>query len=495
MRIHLIPVVLALVLPLACGGGGGGSDDGPAAFVVAQIVPFEGADDIPLREEINIVFTRPVLADSLTPDSIQVVNEDNVEVIGERRLSQFNAAIVRFIPLQDYEADELHRVIVNEELLDEDGNPLETGFLATFRTEPEPPNLPGPQQTENLGNRMVLGRWFHRMTPIGTNRILVTGGYGSDSLVRNRAESFFVASRQAQLIDQPMRQARAGHVQIPLLDGRILLAGGESDNNPFTPLRQCEIFDPNTNTFAEAGSMEFARSFASGNRLPDGRVLVTGGQSLDGGGTFIFRDDAEIYNPQTNTWTTLTTAMNRGRAAHASTTLANGDVILLGGSSSVANADRFHISTLDFAAAPPPNFPHFFAASTTLDDGTFVVAGGSGSNGVTIFQEDIGFVGGLNTLPAQRIFATATAFADGRVVIVGGFNSAVVPALIHSTIDVFVPDGASGRVFRAPNFRLPVPTSHHDAARDSFGAIWIAGGLPLDIGDPALRQVTIIHPE
>ncbi len=487
-------MLLALTVA-ACGGGSGGADTGPVAFVVTQVVPFAGADNISLREEINIVLTRSVDAESLSPQSVRVVSESNVEIIGERLLSQFNPAIIRFIPLVNYQPDEIHNIEVTQEVLDASGQPLEQIFTATFRAEESPPELPGPQQTENLGNRMVLGRWFHRMTLLSNGRFLVTGGYAADNSVRNQAELLVIVNRQTSLIPTAMRSPRAGHVQIQLDDGRVLLAGGEAATTPFLPLRSCETFDPSTTTFAETGAMEFARSFADATRLPDGRILVTGGQSEDASGTFIFRDDAEIFDPLTDTWTTVTTLMERGRAAHASATLPSGNAIVFGGSSTTASANRFSLATEQFLSSPAPNFPHFFAAHTQLTDGTVVVAGGSGTNGISIFREGVGFVGALNTLPSERIFATATAFEDGRVLIIGGFNSTTFPALIHSTLDVFVADGPSGRVFRAPDFRLPVPTSHHASARDHFGAVWVTGGLPLDVAGAARRQVTIIHPE
>jgi hypothetical protein len=67
--------------------------------------------------------------------------------------------------------------------------------------------------------------------------------------------------------------------------------------------------------------------------LPDGRVLVAGGggNSPDGFGGRFAADVAELYDPATNSWTELP-PMPSGRSAGAVAMLADGSVILVGGS-------------------------------------------------------------------------------------------------------------------------------------------------------------------
>jgi YVTN family beta-propeller protein len=89
------------------------------------------------------------------------------------------------------------------------------------------------------------------------------------------------------------------------------------------------LFDPSTNTAIEHDETETGHDmFCPGTaRLPDGRLLVNGG--LDSA-------DTSLYDPVSNTWTAAAT-MNIPRGYDASTTLADGSVMTLGGSWSGAN--------------------------------------------------------------------------------------------------------------------------------------------------------------
>src|ERR1700722_4634448 len=50
-----------------------------------------------------------------------------------------------------------------------------------------------------------------------------------------------------------MTTARAGHTAILLPNGKVLIAGGEDDN--LKDLASAELYDPSTRTFAPTGSM------------------------------------------------------------------------------------------------------------------------------------------------------------------------------------------------------------------------------------------------
>jgi hypothetical protein len=333
------------------------------------------------------------------------------------------------------------------------------------------------------------------MTLLDSNRFLVAGGYLSAGVVTATAENLVPALRQSFPIDPALRQARAAHVQIKLGDGRVLLAGGEISDSPFIPISHCEIFDPTSFTFQQVASMNVARSFAHATLLVDGRVLVTGGQSVDAAG-FHFRADAEIYDPATDSWSLVASPMAEARSAHFSLLVPGGEALVIGGVPGRSVAEFFDPLTLSFEKAnPPPPYGHYLAAATVLPDGRAFLAGGFGSLGVTLHDPVHGFLSAVSTMQAERTFATATAYEDGRVLVIGGADVGRSPVLLLDTVDLFFPIGQSGRIFRVPDFTLPRPTSHHASASGPDGIVWITGGLPTDLAVPGLQQVVLIHPE
>jgi hypothetical protein len=92
-----------------------------------------------------------------------------------------------------------------------------------------------------------------------------------------------------------------------LPDGRVLVSGGLEHAYPPTVLASALLFDPATETFAETGAMLEPRRFHALTTLPDGRVLVAAGEARDGPvteddvGTHLagrsWLDSVEVYDP------------------------------------------------------------------------------------------------------------------------------------------------------------------------------------------------------
>jgi hypothetical protein len=488
--------LLTIALLAGCGGGGGGSDGPqPVAFQVTAVLPRSSSENVPLGEEVFITFSKPVDPSTITPSSFRIVAESGDAIIGTRSVAPISATQARFTPLSGYFPFATHTIEVTTAVLDEQGQPLDRDYEFSFRTEGDGPVLPVQAQVESKGSPLTAGRFLHGMTLLPDGRFLVAGGYALDGEPSvQSAERLNPATAECVAIGGGMLGARAAHVQIALPGGKVLLAGGESQSFPFEPLATCEIFDPVSSTFTSAATLHFPRSFAHATLLAGGRVLVTGGQGLASDGTsLIFRADAEIYDPSTDSWTLVGSRMEAGRAAHFSATTGAGDVVIIGGTPGLPSATLWRSGTETFSLQlGTPFFPHFFGAGTVLPDGRPLVASGVDSLGVTIWDWHYGFLGAINQMPDARPFCTATAFADGRVLLIGGFDLNSAPPKIHDTLDVFFPIGATGRIFRA-SIRLPNPTSHHAAARAPDGRIWVTGGIgTTGLG---LRQVYAIRPE
>ncbi|MGH7163604.1 MAG: Ig-like domain-containing protein [Planctomycetota bacterium] len=493
MEVRLLAGLLAATV--ASCGGGGSSPASAIVFQVTAVTPPDETADVPLTAEVNLFFSKPVDRASLDDTTVQVVAESGDAVFGDLSVPQLNPGIVRFQPRFGYFPFAVHRIRVSRGVLDVNGDALDRDYEFVFQTQEEGPVLPDQGDVEKLGDLLQVGRWFHRMTLLPSNRFLVAGGYRFDNIPVDIAENLIPALKTSNSIASAMRRARAAHVQLLLRDGRVLLAGGETSSDPFVPIDDCEIFDPATFQFSDAARMNVARSFADGVVLPDGRALVTGGQS-DGASGFHFRADAEIYDPAANTWTLLTSIMSAPRSSHISASIAGGDVLVIGGAPGRPNADFWRDATEEFEEAfPPPSFEHFLGATTILPDGRPFLAGGFRSLGVTIGDPDFGFLNAVNFMPEERAFATATAFPDGRVLLVGGTDFNQLPGLIRDTVDLFFPIGKTGKIFRVAGITLPNPTTHHAAGSAPDGSIWITGGLPPDFQLPGRRQVVVVHPD
>jgi N-acetylneuraminic acid mutarotase len=112
---------------------------------------------------------------------------------------------------------------------------------------------------------------------------------------------------------------RAVHTHL-LPNGKVL------SWSQFTEGDKTQIFDPSTNSVATSTIAPF-NTFCAGHAfLPDGRLLVAGGHIADGVGL----QHAAIFDFRNNSWSTLPD-MNAGRWYPTNTTLANGDILVLGG--------------------------------------------------------------------------------------------------------------------------------------------------------------------
>ena len=121
---------------------------------------------------------------------------------------------------------------------------------------------------------------------------------------------------------------RVLHTATLLPDGTVLAVGGAPDFTQRSTLASAELYDPRAGTWTEAATMAQARYRHTATLLPNGKVLVVGGQSDDGG--TVFWASAEIYDSASGRWEP-TGQMSVPRAGHTATLLPNGLVLVAGG--------------------------------------------------------------------------------------------------------------------------------------------------------------------
>ena len=251
-----------------------------------------------------------------------------------------------------------------------------------------------------------------------------------------------------------MTTPRIFHTATLLLNGKVLIAGGDDFNN--RQLASAELFDPMTNTFTPTGDMTTGRSGHSANLLPDGRVLIVGGQYHD-------QPSAELYDPSTGTFTTTAVFLPSG-FGYQSTSLNNGKVLLSGDGIGCPNGNDgcFIINT-----------PELYDPAT----GTVTVTGDYADK---TFNPVTGYLG--------LILAPAVLLPDGRVLI------AAEPAA-----ELYDPATAT---FRLTDRRTSVTYGGGGTATLlTSGKVLLAGGDLFDAGwsadaelyDPSTEKFTAIQ--
>ncbi len=113
---------------------------------------------------------------------------------------------------------------------------------------------------------------------------------------------------------------RCFHAQVTLPDGRILVAGGQTGQYPgnLRATHTAELIDLEKRQVTQLPNMLAAAGHATGHLLPDGRAIIIGGPR------------AGVFNPETGGWDTFI-RLRANRAAHDSALLMDGRVIVVGG--------------------------------------------------------------------------------------------------------------------------------------------------------------------
>jgi hypothetical protein len=218
-----------------------------------------------------------------------------------------------------------------------------------------------------------------------------------------------------------MKVSRAGHSATLLPNGQVLIAGGE---NSSAGLTSAELYDPTTGKWTLTGSMATGRYAHSAVLLPSGEVLVAGGiVSTNIKGIVSYSAAAELYNPSTGQWTT-TGSMAAPRFAHGVALLQNGQVLVAGGANAsgfLASAELYEPSTGKWTETGSLTYARSTHA-TLLQSGQVLMAGGSVTGNTAELYSN-----GVWSLTSAMKFShpstSAAALPSGDVVVFGGHLS------------------------------------------------------------------------
>jgi len=214
--------------------------------------------------------------------------------------------------------------------------------------------------------------------------------------------------------------ARGNHTATELLDGRVLVVGGQTFRHG-PAVASAELYDPATHTWAPAGTMSTVRWAHAATRLPNGDVLVTGG--LDAANQPLA--SAEIFHPADATWQSVPN-MATTRAAHTSTLLRTGKVLVAGGGA--GPAELYDPKSRTWSATGELPLVLDTATATMLEDGKVLLVGGAGHDpdrllgSTEVYDPAVGKWTPGADLTAPREYHATALLVDGKVLVTGGFD-------------------------------------------------------------------------
>jgi hypothetical protein len=283
---------------------------------------------------------------------------------------------------------------------------------------------------------VVQPRFGATATLLSNGRVLVAGGDTNTAEVYDPATRTWAATGSMFL-------ARSRHSATLLRDGRVLVAGGST----YFPSNTAEIWDPSTGVWTTTGSMSDFRGLHTATRLPDGRVLVAGGFYDTNMGVPVLLSSAEIFNPATGTWA-RTGSMSNARVRHIAELVPNGMVLVAGGDSTTGATTELYNPALGLWSPGTPMtqgragaVAALLHASLTDKLGAVFVAGGFDSAGNPEASAEIYHVASGSWTPAgdmsvPRQDHSAALLRSGQVLIVGGQTAGNVSL---ATAERFVP--------------------------------------------------------
>ncbi|MCG6167541.1 Kelch repeat-containing protein [Leptospira sanjuanensis] len=272
------------------------------------------------------------------------------------------------------------------------------------------------------------GRYGHESIPIGNN-ILIMGGQNGFKTYNDIHQ--FDPTQKIIFQVNSLKFARSNFKAIRLLDGRVFIAGGNTNplssaSNALPPLNQTEIYDPSSNSVISGPNLNQGRSDFSMDLLNDGRVLIAGGRADS------ILKSAELFDPNSFTITPIGN-LTFNRCLHTSTKLNNGKILIIGGldngQATIATSELFDPNTLTFAASGNLSVSRTQHTTNLLANGNVLVTGGykvtappfaSNTKVVELYDSGLNTFASIGNLSDFKVGHTATVTASNRILLCGG---------------------------------------------------------------------------
>lgn len=182
---------------------------------------------------------------------------------------------------------------------------------------------------------MAAARFEHTATPLPDGRVLVVGGLGGepvDGVYEPLVATELYDPAVAGFTGGPaLATGRSNHVAVGLSEGRVAVAGGLGAGDPTQQaLATVELYDPGVGGWSTIAPLRQARAGAGAVALPDGAVLVAGGEAVQGGSRRSLATAELLRSPTAQAWVSAG-RMVCARSEHALVGLTGGGVLALAG--------------------------------------------------------------------------------------------------------------------------------------------------------------------
>ena len=210
-----------------------------------------------------------------------------------------------------------------------------------------------------------LRRSFHSATRLGDGRVLVAGGNGERGGEWPRTTEIFDPRTGTWRAGPEMAHGYLECQAVALSDGRVLLVGRAMEAVGQTPQESAEIYDPRANRWSPAVIPDDPVSSARLVATADGRALLVG--------SLLDAHLVQAYDPGTFQWSVLSSSEeSSSRESEEATVLPDGRVLVTGGEARggrlepgevYATAETFDVRTRQWSAVARLAWRSVFLAS------------------------------------------------------------------------------------------------------------------------------------
>ncbi|MEQ1844869.1 MAG: kelch repeat-containing protein, partial [Nitrospira sp.] len=339
----------------------------------------------------------------------------------------------------------------------------------------------------------------HAATLLPNGRVRVVGGYGNSGILTS-AEEYDPAANGGNGNWAPptdgLRTARLYHTATFLSNGKVLVVGGYTNTSTGNAIASAELFDPAVGAWRTTGSLTTARLYHTATLLPNGKVLVVGGSTSTNGNVGSPLASAELFDPTADggvgSWTPTLQPLATARVFHTATLLPNGKVLVAGGQFSGSCAELYDPAANggngDWSTTGCLTTGRAGHTATLLQNGTVLVAGGTSSALATTETFDpaanggVGAWGATGSLTTHRYRHTATLLPTGKVLVVGGSPDGGISGSLASA-ELYDPAVNGGVGPWTPTLQpLTTGRQNHTATLLPNGKVLVVGGSTDGVG-------------